>query len=274
LGVTRSSAAPLPLTIALRGASRSFAIDGRVLDVLAGITFTIPTGQVAAIVGPSGSGKSTLLRVISGLLPPDTGSVTLAGTSVTGPDERVGMVFQEPRLLPWRSAIDNVAYPLELRGETRPARLARARELLALVGLTGFEAARPAQLSGGMAQRVALARALALDPPVLLLDEPFGALDALTRDRLDAELLHLWERTGTTIVVVTHSIPEAVFLADRVLVLSARPGRVVADVPVPLPRPRRWEDLDEAVAAPAAIAVRRALEAHADETPLQKESTG
>ena len=237
--------------------TRSFLIDDRRIDAVASTTLTIATGQVAAIVGPSGSGKSTLLRLISGLLPADAGTVT--APQVTGPDERVGLVFQEPRLLPWRTAIDNVAYPLELRGEAKPARLARARELLALVGLTGFELARPAQLSGGMAQRVALARALALDPPVLLLDEPFGALDALTRDRLDAELLGLWERIGTTIVLVTHSIQEAVFLADRVLVLSARPGRIVADIPVPLARPRRWADLDEAASGQAAVAVRWAL---------------
>ena len=256
--------------IALRDVTRSFHIDDRRIDAVASTTLTIPTGQVAAIVGPSGSGKSTLLRLISGLLPADTGSVTLNGTPVTGPDERVGLVFQEPRLLPWRTAIDNVAYPLELRGEPKPARLARARELLALVGLRGFESARPTQLSGGMAQRVAMARALALDPPVLLLDEPFGALDALTRDRLDAELLGLWERIGTTIVLVTHSISEAVFLADRVLVLSARPGRVVADIPVLLPRPRRWDDLDEAASGQAAVAVRRALELHADEQPDER----
>jgi NitT/TauT family transport system ATP-binding protein len=258
--------------ISLADVTRSFLLPDRRLEAVASTTLTIPAGQVTAIVGPSGSGKSTLLRVMSGLLPADTGTVTLHGTPVTGPDERVGMVFQEPRLLPWRSAIENVAYPLELRGEPRPARTARARELLTLVGLTGFESARPAQLSGGMAQRVALARALALDPPVLLLDEPFGALDALTRDRLDAEVLRLWERIGTTIVLVTHSIPEAVFLADRVLVLSARPGRVVADIAVPLPRPRRWDDLDEAISAPVAIAVRRALEAHADETPPRGEA--
>jgi NitT/TauT family transport system ATP-binding protein len=248
--------------IALTDASRSFAIDGRTIAAVAPTTLTIPAGQIAAIVGPSGCGKSTLLRLVSGLLPADTGTVTLHGTPVTGPDERVGLVFQEPRLLPWRTALDNVAYPLELRGEARAARAARARELLTLVGLAGFESARPSQLSGGMAQRVALARALALDPPVLLLDEPFGALDALTRDRLDAELLGLYERTGTTIVVVTHSIPEAVFLADRVLVLSPRPGRVVADIPVELPRPRRWEDLDEAATGRTAVAVRRALQDH------------
>ena len=249
--------------IALSHVSRSFTIDGRRIDAVASTTMAITTGQIVAIVGPSGSGKSTLLRVISGLLPPDTGTVTLSGSPVNGPDERVGMVFQEPRLLPWRTAEDNVAFPLELRGEPKAARLARARELLALVGLSGFESARPHQLSGGMAQRVALARALALDPPVLLLDEPFGALDALTRDRLDAELLGLWERIGTTIVLVTHSIPEAVFLADRVLVLSARPGRVVADVPVDLERPRRWESLDALASGSAASTVRRALEAHA-----------
>jgi NitT/TauT family transport system ATP-binding protein len=253
--------------IALCDVTRSFTLPDRRLEVIAPTTLTIPTGQVAAIVGPSGSGKSTLLRLICGLLPADTGTIAVAGRPVTGPDERVGLVFQEPRLLPWRTTLENVAYPLELRGESRPARSARARELLALVGLDSFETARPSQLSGGMAQRVALARALALDPPVLLLDEPFGALDALTRDRLDTELLALWERIGTTIVLVTHSIPEAVFLADRVLVLSARPGRVVADIPVPLARPRRWDDLDEAASGHAAVSVRRALELHADERP-------
>ncbi|HET7678015.1 MAG TPA: ABC transporter ATP-binding protein, partial [Candidatus Limnocylindrales bacterium] len=191
---------------------------------------------MAAVIGPNGSGKSTLLRLVGGLLAPEAGSVSLDGRPVVGPDPRVGFVFQEPRLLPWRDARDNVAYPLELAGLPAGARRRRALELLELVGVADFAAARPHELSGGMRQRVAIARALALEPAVLLLDEPFSALDALTRERLNAELLELWGRTGTTILLVTHSIAEAVFLADRVLVLSPRPGRVVADVAVPLPR--------------------------------------
>jgi NitT/TauT family transport system ATP-binding protein len=249
--------------ITLTGISRSFALGDSRVEALDGIDLHVPAGQVAAIVGPSGSGKSTLLRLIAGLLPPDEGAVQVGERVVDGPDSRVGLVFQEPRLLPWRSALDNVSYPLELAGRPRAEREARAQQLMSLVGLSGFEDALPAQLSGGMKQRVALARALTLEPRVLLLDEPFGALDALTRDRLDAELLGLWERLGATIVIVTHSIPEAVFLADRVLVLSARPGHVVADVPVDLPRPRTWATLDGLISNRAGLAVRAALEANA-----------
>jgi NitT/TauT family transport system ATP-binding protein len=249
--------------ITLTGISRSFALGDSRVEALDGIDLHVPAGQVAAIVGPSGSGKSTLLRLIAGLLPPDEGAVQVGERVVDGPDPRVGLVFQEPRLLPWRSALDNVSYPLELAGRPRAEREARAQQLMSLVGLSGFEDALPAQLSGGMKQRVALARALTLEPRVLLLDEPFGALDALTRDRLDAELLGLWERLGATIVIVTHSIPEAVFLADRVLVLSARPGHVVADVPVDLPRPRTWATLDGLISNRAGLAVRAALEANA-----------
>ena len=249
--------------ITLSGIGRSFELADKRLVALAGIDLRVPAGQVAAIVGPSGSGKSTLLRLIAGLLAPDEGTVEVGDRIVDGPDPRVGLVFQEPRLLPWRNALDNVAYPQELAGRPRVDREARARELMSLVGLAGFEEALPAQLSGGMAQRVALARALTLEPRVLLLDEPFGALDALTRDRLDAELLGLWERLGATIIIVTHSIPEAVFLADRVVVLSARPGRIVADVPVDLPRPRAWATLDGVISSRAGLAVRAALEADA-----------
>ena len=267
--------------ITLSGIGRSFALgNGRVV-ALDGVDLHVPVGQVVAIVGPSGSGKSTLLRLVAGLLTPDTGTVRVGDRDVEGPDPGVGLVFQEPRLLPWRSAIANVAYPLELAGSPRTERAARARELMALVGLAGFEDALPAQLSGGMRQRVALARALTLEPRVLLLDEPFGALDALTRDRLDAELLGLWERLGATIVIVTHSIPEAVFLADRVVVLSARPGHVVADVPVDLPRPRTWATLDGMISSRAGVAVRMALEANAPEVeplpgtaPLHAPATG
>lgn len=249
--------------ISITGVSRAFTIGGELVRALEGVDLQVPGGGIVAIVGPSGSGKSTLLRLISGLLAPDAGSVEVGGRPVRGPDPVVGLVFQEPRLLPWRSASDNVAYPLELAGRSRAERSARARDLLSLVGLAGFEEAYPAQLSGGMAQRVGVARALALEPRVLLLDEPFGALDALTRDQLDAEVLRLWGRLGTTILVVTHSIPEAVFLADRVVVLSARPGRIVADVPVDLARPRAWGAIDEAASGRAANAVRAALEAHA-----------
>lgn len=189
-------------------------------------------------MGPNGCGKSTLLRVVSGLLPPDRGTVLAYDSTVAGVDPRVGLVFQEPRLLPWRDVLANVAFPLELSGMPATEREARARAALDLIGLEAFAEAYPDQLSGGMAQRAALARALAPEPDVLLLDEPFSALDAMTRERLDSELLALWGRTGTTIVLVTHSISEAVFLSDRVLVMSNRPGRIVAEVAVDAPRPR------------------------------------
>jgi NitT/TauT family transport system ATP-binding protein len=247
--------------ITITGVTRTFPIRDERLLVLDGVDLRVPGGGIVAIVGPSGSGKSTLLRLVAGLLTPDAGSVRVGGRPVGQPDPAVGLVFQEPRLLPWRTALDNVAYPLELSGVPRAERHAQARGLMALMGLAGFEAAYPSQLSGGMAQRVGVARALALEPRVLLLDEPFGALDALTRDQLDAEMLRLWERLGNTILLVTHSIPEAVFLADRVVVLSPRPGRVVADVSVDLARPRAWGTIDEAASGQAARAVRAALEA-------------
>jgi len=231
---------------------------------LAGLSFRVPVRSVTAVVGPNGSGKSTLLRLMGGLLPTDHGEIRILGQPVAGPDQRVGICFQEPRLLPWRSVLDNVALPLELGGVDRPARRERAAELIELVGLSGFEAARPHQLSGGMRQRAAVARALVREPDVLLLDEPFSALDALTRERLDLELLRIWERTATTIVLVTHDIGEALLLADRVLVLSPRPGRVVADVPVALPRPRSVSTVDGAAFAAASAEIRAHLAAGTD----------
>ena len=230
----------------------------------------MPERQVVALIGPNGCGKSTLLRLVSGLLRPDAGSIELDGRPVTGPDPRVGFVFQEPRLLPWRDAAANVAYPLELAGWSRDRREQQVTDLLGLVGLREFRGARPHELSGGMRQRLAIARALALGPSVLLLDEPFSALDALTRERFNAELLRLWERTATTILLVTHSISEAVYVADRVVVLSPRPGHVVADVAVPLDRTERDANLDVLALGGTASTIRRHLEGATDD-PTREE---
>ena len=245
--------------IRLTGVSLAFGRGADRLDVLDGMDLEVGRREVVALIGPNGCGKSTLLRIVAGLLPADRGDVRLAGASVAGPDPRVALVFQEPRLLPWASTAANVAFPLELAGRDRASTAARVDELLGLVGLREFAAARPAELSGGMRQRVAIARALALEPAVLLLDEPFSALDALTRDRFDLELLRLWDRTGTAILVVTHSIPEAVLLADRVVVMTPRPGRVAGVVAVDLERPRRLEMLESPALAEAAAEVRRLL---------------
>ncbi len=234
--------------------------DGGRLAVLDGIDLCVAAGEIVGLIGPNGSGKSTLLRVMAGLLVPDRGHVVLDGEPVVGPDPRIGLVFQEPRLLPWRSAADNITYPLELAGWSAARRAERLATLADLVALDAdVTANRPAELSGGTRQRVALARALALEPEVLLLDEPFSALDALSRERFDLELLRLWERAATTIVLVTHSIAEAILVADRVVVLSARPGRIVADLPVDLPRPRSIADLDAAVVSRTALEIRRHL---------------
>ena len=256
--------------IELRGVTRSFDIKGTRLIALDGLDLRVAEREIVAVVGPNGCGKSTLLRVISGLLAPDRGTVLAYDSTVADVDPRVGLVFQEPRLLPWRDVLSNVALPLELAGVEHDEREAQAREALDLTGLDGFADALPDQLSGGMAQRAALARALILRPDVLLLDEPFSALDALTRERLDAELLALWGQTGTTIVLVTHSISEAVFLSDRVLVMSSRPGRIVAEVPVEAERPRRMPGSEAATFSAAADRVRAVLTANDAGTPAHE----
>jgi NitT/TauT family transport system ATP-binding protein len=249
---------PAP-AVEVRGVRASFPdADGRLI-ALEDFDLRVDGREIVALIGPNGSGKSTLLRVIDGLLAPDTGSVRVNGRSVDGPDPSVGFVFQESRLLPWRDTLENVAYPLELAGVGERPRRERATELLHVVGLDRAAHLRPHELSGGMRQRAAIARALALGPSVLLLDEPFSALDALTRERFNVELLKLWERTATTIIVVTHSISEAVFLADRVVVLSPRPGHVIAEVASPLPWPRRILDLDDPAAAETSHEIRRHL---------------
>jgi ABC-type nitrate/sulfonate/bicarbonate transport system ATPase subunit len=268
-----TSAPPVPRRPERRGgyvAVRDIALsfvrpDGGRLSALDGIDLEIAPGEVVALIGPNGCGKSTLLRVVAGLLRPDRGSVDLDGRPVTEPDPGIGLVFQEPRLLPWRSVASNVGYPLEIAGWPPSRRAEQVAVLLDRVGLQSAASLRPAELSGGMRQRAAIARALALEPSVLLLDEPFSALDALTRERFNIELLKLWSRTGTTILVVTHSIPEAIFLADRVVVLSPRPGRVVADIEVAIPRPRSLDTLDEAAVSATARRIRGHLGQGGDE---------
>lgn len=219
--------------------------DGTRLPVLERVSFQVADGEFLCLVGTSGRGKSTLLRLIAGLERPKSGRIWLAGEVVDRPRRNVGIVFQKPTLMEWRTVEANVALPLELNGRcTREEARRRARALIDLVGLSGFEAAYPAQLSGGMAQRVALARALIHDPQILLLDEPFGALDALSREQMGQELLRIWQTRRKTVVMVTHSVPEAVFLADRVLVLDRRPASIVAEIAVTLPRPRTLEMLE------------------------------
>ena len=205
------------------------------------IDLEVPDGQFVAVVGPSGCGKSTLLSLVAGLRLPSSGTVLCDGEAMTAPMPRkVGMVFQEANLLPWLSAVDNVAFPLKLRRVPKRERLEAARRMLELTGLSGAEDRLPHQLSGGMKQRVAIARGLVQNPAVLLMDEPFASLDEQTRMVLGDELLGIWSETKKTVLFVTHSLNEAVYLADRVIVLSARPGRVVDDVAVDLPRPRTF----------------------------------
>jgi NitT/TauT family transport system ATP-binding protein len=211
------------------------------------ISFTVDRGEFVALVGPSGCGKSTLLRLVAGLRLATTGRVSVGGRPVTRPLPEVGMVFQAPVLLKWRTILDNVLLPAELSGRNRSEYRDRAEELLRLVGLEDFAGKLPRELSGGMQQRASLCRALLLDPPLLLMDEPFGALDAMTRDEMNVELLRVWgeaggrERTRKTVLFVTHSIPEAIFLADRVVVMTPRPGRVASIFTLTLPRPRTVE---------------------------------
>lgn len=233
--------------------------DGGLL-ALEGVSFSVRPEEFLCLVGPSGCGKTTLLRLLAGLLPPTRGQVVFEGEVLRAPRRRIGFVFQQVNLMPWRTVLENVALPLELAGVEPEQRRARAQAMVDLVGLTGFEAAYPRDLSGGMAQRVAIARALVHEPDLLLLDEPFGSLDALTRERMGTELMRIWEARTVTVVMVTHSITEAVLLADRVLVLSPRPGRLRLDLPIRLPRPRTLEMTYTEAFGRLAAQVRRAIE--------------
>lgn len=211
------------------------------------IDLDVQPGEFVSLIGPSGCGKSTLLRLVGDLIGPTTGTVTINGKSAHQArlDQDYGIVFQAPVLYEWRSVIRNVQLPLELRGYNRSERNRRAREMLSLVELNGFESHYPWQLSGGMQQRAAIARALAIKPALLLMDEPFGALDEMTRERMNMELHDIWRRTETTVVFVTHSIAEAVFLSTRVVIMSARPGRIINVLDVDLPIPRSYETREE-----------------------------
>ncbi|MBG0788402.1 MAG: ABC transporter ATP-binding protein [Anaerolineaceae bacterium] len=211
----------------------TFSDASGVVHALHDLSFSLAPNEFVSLIGPSGSGKSTLLRVLAGLIPPTHGDF-----DVHQRQPKVGLVFQQANLMPWRRVIENVGLPLELQGIPSDQIKSRAQELIELVGLEGFEQAYPRDLSGGMAQRVAIARSLMQDPDLLLLDEPFGSLDDLTRERMGDELLHIWQASRKTVLMVTHSISEAIYLSDRVLVLSPRPGMIKLDLTIDLPRPR------------------------------------
>lgn len=202
------------------------------------VSFELHEREFLSVLGPSGCGKSTLLMLISGLVRPSSGEIRIGGQFVTRPYTNLGIVFQRDVLLHWRTVLDNVLLQVELRGLKRKSYEDRARDLLKLVGLAGFERKYPSELSGGMRQRTAICRALVHDPPLLLMDEPFGALDALTRDQMNLDLLKIWQQSQKTVFFITHSIPEAVFLSDRVMVMSPRPGRLIEMLRIDLPRPR------------------------------------
>jgi NitT/TauT family transport system ATP-binding protein len=226
--------------LSIRNAKKVFKTREGELEALGDVSFDVYSGEFVSIVGPSGCGKTTLLKILAGLLSKSAGEIEVDEENFD-PTREVGFVFQKPLLLHWRKVIDNVLLPIEILGMNRASMIKRAEELLDLVGLKGFEKSYPNELSGGMQQRVSIARALIHDPKLLLMDEPFGALDAITRERMNLELLRIWQEARKTILFVTHGINEAVFLSDRVIVLSARPSRMVQALDIGLPRPRTLE---------------------------------
>ncbi|RVT91753.1 ABC transporter ATP-binding protein [Rhodovarius crocodyli] len=233
---------------------------GEQVQALSRVNLDIRPGEFVSLVGPSGCGKTTVLRILAGLIRDYAGSVSLRGQAMRGPSKDVGVVFQDANLMPWRSAEANVMLPVEVLGLDRKAMRPRAKELLAMVGLEGFERKLPNELSGGMRQRVAIARALIHDPALLLMDEPFGALDAMTRDTMNVELGRIAARSNKTVFLITHSIAEAVFLSDRVLVMSSRPGRIVEDIRIELPRPRDLDIIASPIFSSTVVRIRRLLD--------------
>ena len=264
--------------VQLRGVGKTFALGDDSTVALSDINLDIDRGEFVSLIGPSGCGKSTLLRTIGDLIEPSEGTVQVNAKTAKRArlDREYGMVFQAPVLFDWRTVEENVQLPLELFGQDRATRTRRAGEMLELVGLSDFARHHPYQLSGGMQQRVAIARALAFSPDLLLMDEPFGALDEMTRERMNSELLAIWERTGITVVFVTHSIPEAVFLSSRVAVMSARPGRITHLIEVDLERPRGLATRESARYFELITTVREALrtgEGRADDMGTSAERT-
>lgn len=233
-----AGAAPSPAIEVTDLAKRYVSADGRSVPALDGVTLSVGRGEFVSIIGPSGCGKTTLLKMVGGILPWDSGSIRVLGSEVTGPGPERATVFQSFALLPWMTVLDNVAFGLKIRGMARQARHDAARQLIAAVGLAGFEDSYPRQLSGGMQQRVGLARALAVKPQLLLMDEPFSAIDAQTRLLLQTDLLDIWSKTDLSVLFITHAMDEAVFLSDRVIIMGARPGHVTDVIEVDLPRPR------------------------------------
>ncbi|MBV8566634.1 MAG: ABC transporter ATP-binding protein [Methylobacteriaceae bacterium] len=257
LALVRTAAEPRSAVIETVGASKTYRTRDGDVPSLRPLDFTIGEGEFFVVVGPSGCGKSTLLKMIAGLLLPSSGEIRLEGRVVIKPHRNVGIVFQNALLLPWRDVLGNVLLPIDMKKLPRAAFLPKAAQLLKMVGLTGFERKLPWQLSGGMQQRAAICRALIHDPKIMLMDEPFGALDAMTRERMNVELQRIQRDTGKTVLLITHSIPEAVFLGDRVLVMTERPGAVAAIYDVPLPRPRAIDVMADPVFVALTQTIRR-----------------
>ena len=231
--------------IAVQSLFKEYRSSAGTVTALENVDFSVAEREFVAIVGPSGCGKTTLLKILAGLLPASRGKAMLQGTTIEGPRRDIGVVFQSPVLFPWRTVLDNVLLPVDVQHLGREKKREHALGLLRLVGLDGFEHRYPWELSGGMQQRVAITRALIHDPAILLMDEPFGALDAMTRETMNVELQRIWMESHKTVIFITHSISEAVFLADRVLVMTARPGKIVDDLPIALPRPRPFDVMAE-----------------------------
>jgi NitT/TauT family transport system ATP-binding protein len=246
--------------ISLDGVSKTYVTsDGEELEAVRSISLNVPEGQFVSLVGRSGCGKTTLLKIISGLLKPSKGKVTVFGTEVNRPVGSVGFVFQNPLLMPWRSVLENIMIPVELMSADRESFEARAAALVNVTNLSGFERLRPKELSGGMQQRVAIARALLLEPRILMMDEPFGSLDELTREEMSIELLRIAENVNKTTIFVTHSVTESVLLSDRVIVLSPRPSSVAEDIEVALPRPRSFAQRSSKEFEACCAEIRRSL---------------